>query len=87
MEYFRSVIKGDIDDVATKKAVVATFIREVILYPDKVLITFNFADTYEHYETTKDKIKEIEKLSQNNETDSIFTMSSNILELSPPKKT
>ena len=86
MEYFRSVIKGDIDDVATKKAIVATFIREVILYPDKVIITFNFADTYEHYEITKDKIKEIEKQSQNSETDSIFTMSSNILELSPPGK-
>ena len=43
-EYLNTVIQGDKTDVNVRKAIIKTFVRKVILYKDKVVITYNFSD-------------------------------------------
>ena len=44
-----------------RKLIVNTFIREVILYPDRVVITYNFTDNPEHIKFTKEHVVKTEK--------------------------
>ncbi len=43
-QYLKSVICGDIESLAVRKNIVKAFIREIIVYPDKIIITYNFTD-------------------------------------------
>ena len=36
----------DPPDIKIRKIIVNTFVREVVLYPDKIIITCNFSDTH-----------------------------------------
>lgn len=48
-------------DMKVRKLIVNTFIREVILYPDRVVITYNFTDNPEHIKFTKEHVVKTEK--------------------------
>lgn len=48
---------GDIQEVSVRKSIVNTFIREVIYYPDKIIITLNFTDTYDKPEVTTELVQ------------------------------
>ena len=76
---------GDIQEVSVRKSIVNTFIREVIYYPDKIIITLNFTDTYDKPEVTTELVQNIEKQS---ESEAAFQIphSSNILASFPPEK-
>ena len=63
-DFLNSVICGDIENMEIRKAIVKVFIREVILYNDKIVITYNFCDTFSKYQITKTDIKAIEKQSE-----------------------
>ena len=54
---------SDADDIKTRKLIVNTFIREVIYYEDKVIITYNFSDTINTDKPTKEHLEEIERQS------------------------
>ena len=43
-DYLSKVISGDIENQVIRKDIIKTFIREIILYNDKLIITFNFTD-------------------------------------------
>ena len=44
-----------------RKLIVNAFIREVILYDDEIVITYNFADSPEHLKLTKEHVTKTEK--------------------------
>ncbi len=48
-KYLRMAVYGDIKDIVIRKNIVNTYIREVIYYPDKIIVTLNFTDTYEKH--------------------------------------
>ena len=60
-DYLKGVICGDIDDIGTRKKIVNQFIREIVVYEDKVVITYNFTDQNPITYKLQDDIKEIEK--------------------------
>lgn len=62
--FLNSVICGDIENMEIRKAIVKVFIREVILYNDKIVITYNFCDTFNKHKITQTDIKAIEKQSE-----------------------
>jgi len=68
-----------------RKHIVNTFIREVIYYPDKIIITLNFTDNYNKPELTSEHIENIEKQSES-ETAFPFLQSSNKFTSFPPEK-
>ena len=49
------------DDIKVRKLLVNAFIREVILYDDEIVITYNFTDSPEHLKLTKEHIVKTEK--------------------------
>ncbi|HIX09739.1 MAG TPA: recombinase family protein [Firmicutes bacterium] len=60
-DFLNSVICGDIENMEIRKAIVKVFIREIILYNDKIVITYNFCDTFSKHTITQTDIKAIEK--------------------------
>lgn len=50
-----------LEKIKFNKLIVNTFIREVILYPDRVVITYNFTDNPEHIKFTKEHVVKTEK--------------------------
>lgn len=42
MDYFKKVICGDINNYEIKKQIVKTFIREIFVYNDLIVILYNF---------------------------------------------
>ncbi|MGM9645930.1 MAG: hypothetical protein ACI3XS_04515, partial [Eubacteriales bacterium] len=49
------------DDIKVRKLIVNTFIREVILYDDEIVITYNFTDNPERLKITKEQVLQAEK--------------------------
>ena len=49
------------DDIKVRKLLVNVFVREVILYDDEIVITYNFTDSPEHLKLTKEHIKKKKK--------------------------
>lgn len=80
----RSFAIGDLSDIDARKALIHTFVREIVLYSDKIMITYNFSDRYDVCEITKDRIEEIEK--QSVKTAFSFTVSSYKQNASAPSK-
>ena len=44
MDYFKKIICGDIDNIEVRKYIIKTFIREIILYNDTIVIFYNFTN-------------------------------------------
>ena len=80
----RSFAIGDLSDIDARKALIHTFVREIVLYNDKIMITYNFSDRFDVCEITKDRIEEIEK--QSVKTAFSFTVSSYKQNASAPSK-
>lgn len=62
-KYLRGVICGDINDIGIRKLLVRTFIREVLLDNDSVIITYHFSDTYTKYKITAESANQVKKQS------------------------
>ena len=60
-DYFKGVICGDIDDIGTRKKIVNQFIREIVVYEDKVVIAYIFTDQNPITYKLRDDINEIER--------------------------
>ena len=61
MDFFRKAVCGDIKSNEVRKVIVRNLIREIVLYEDKVVITFNFIDTPITTKQPPDNINEIEE--------------------------
>ena len=82
--FLNSVICGDIENMEIRKAIVKVFIREIILYNDKIVITYNFCDTFSKHQITKTDIKAIEKQSETAAFS--YSLGSNKLSSPAPRK-
>ncbi len=60
-EYLVKMTSGDFEDIATRKLLVKTFIREVILYDDRIIITYHFSERYDEHKITPESVKETER--------------------------
>ena len=72
-------------DIKVRKLVVNTFVREVILYDDEIVITYTFTDDVDRPKRTKETTIRTEKqieLAENSA--SSYTMSSSIFSHCPP---
>jgi len=63
-KYLQSKLFIGKDSGEARKAVVNTFIREIILYKDKIIITYNFIDNKEPTIINKEETEKIEKRSK-----------------------
>ena len=63
--YLNAVICGDIESIAVRKSIVKTFIREILVYADKIVITFNFTEQPPIKGKNLDDAEMIEKQAQN----------------------
>lgn len=59
--YLSKFVFDNTDDIKVRKLLVNAFIREVILYDDEIVITYNFTDSPEHLKLTKEHIVKTEK--------------------------
>ncbi|MBR2467158.1 MAG: hypothetical protein IKB38_09560, partial [Clostridia bacterium] len=59
--YLKSMLFDDPSDIKIRKIIVNTFVREVILYPDKIIITYNFSDTPTPHKITPETTNETER--------------------------
>ena len=64
IEFLQSKVFADTDDIKVRKLIVNTFIREILYYLDKIIITYNFTDIIDTVKITPENSKEIEKQSQ-----------------------
>ena len=63
-DYFKKAVCGDIENPDVRRLIVRTFIREIILYNNKVVITYNFTDQHLKKSRLPDDIEEVEKNSK-----------------------
>lgn len=82
VEFLQSKVFADTDNIKVRKLIVNTFIREIIYYPDKIIITYNFTDNVNTVKITPENIIEIEKQSN---SDSSLNLGSCLLSYAPPK--
>lgn len=66
MKFLRSKICANTQDIRVRKMLINTFVRQVILYEDKIIITYNFTDNPDKTDFSVEKIKEIERQSEDN---------------------
>lgn len=86
--YLSKFVFEDTSDIKIRKLLVNTFIREVMLYEDKIVVTYNFIDTSEHIKFTKEHVLNTEKEIERAEKSAFSsTKGSYKFESSAPTKT
>ena len=60
-KFLLSKVFEDPDDIKVRKLLVNTFVREVIWYGDRLVITYNFQEDVVPAKLTKSHIEEVEK--------------------------
>lgn len=63
-EFLKSKVFSNTDDISIRKLIVNTFIKEIILYSDKIIITYRFTNPIEYDKITPESTKAIEKESK-----------------------
>ena len=81
-QFLKSKVFTDTSSIKVRKLIVNTFIREIIYYPDKLIITYNFSDAIDTIKLSPENAKEIERQSK-----SAFSLDigSSICQYSSPK--
>ena len=60
IEYFKKIICGDINNLEVKKQIIKTFIREILVYNDLIVVVYNFTNPRYAEETIPDDINEFD---------------------------
>ena len=63
-QFLKSKVFTDTSSIKVRKLIVNTFIREIIYYPDKLIITYNFSDAIDTINLSPENAKEIERQSK-----------------------
>lgn len=84
--YLRQFVFEDPSDIQVRKLLVNTFVREVLLYDDNIVITYNFTDDPTHPKVTKEQAEREEKQIKQAKRILPPTSSSSIWSCSPPKR-
>lgn len=76
-KFLLTKVFGDPDDIKVRKLLVNTFVREVIWYGDRLVITYNFQEDVAPEKLTKLHIEEVEKeVEEAENASSSFTLGS-----------
>ena len=86
-QYLSRFVFDNTDDVKVRKLLINTFVREVILYEDEIVITYNFTDSPERLKVNKEQTMQEEKQIDQAKSSFSFNSGSTILADSPPNKT
>lgn len=60
----RSKVFDDTENIKVRKLIVNTFIKEILLYEDEIIITYYFSDNQERIEFTPEHFEDVEKQSR-----------------------
>lgn len=60
----RSKVIDNPEDIRARKLIVNTFIKEILLYDDEIIITYYFSDNQERIKFTPEHFEDIEKQSR-----------------------
>lgn len=82
--YLSHFVFDNTDNVKVRKLIINTFVREVILYEDEIVITYNFTDSPERLKVNKEQILQEEKQIKRAKHSFSFNSGSTILADSPP---
>lgn len=86
-KYLLSKVFENPDDIKTRKLLVNTFIREIIWYGDKLVITYNFQEEAIPPRLTKSHTEEVEKqVEEATRSASSFSLGSYIFRQTAPKR-
>ena len=72
--YLSKFVFESTDDIKVRKLIVNTFIREVILYDDEIVITYNFTDNPERLKITKEQVIKTEKEIETADTSAVSSL-------------
>ena len=81
--FLNAVICGDIREISVRKMMVRTFVREIILDNDNLIITCNFTDTTTKYRIPKEEITTVKRQSARKTADNITKCSYKLAALPP----
>ena len=85
-KYLLSKVFEDTDDIKTRKLLVNTFIREIIWYGDRLIITYNFQENVIPEKLNKTHMAEVEKqVEEASQSASSFSLGSYLFQQSAPK--
>ena len=84
--YLRQFVFENPSDVQVRKLLVNTFIREVLLYDDSIVITYNFSDDSTRPKVTKEQAEREERQIEQAKHIVSPALSSSISSCSPPKR-
>ena len=85
-KYLLSKVFEDTDDIKTRKLLVNTFIREIIWYGDRLVITYNFQENIFPEKLNKTHMAEVEKqVEEASQSASSFSLGSYLFQQSAPK--
>lgn len=79
------IICGDIQEISVRKLIVKTFIREIILDNEQLIITYYFTEQYSKHEITPEEVMEIKKQSASKKTSFSFNQGTYKLADFPPQ--
>ena len=82
-EYLHNMLYGDFQDVRIRKLLVNTFIENVVLSQESIIITYRFSDTYTKYKIGESNVFETKRQSVKKTASPIYS-GSNILSPSAP---
>lgn len=84
--FLKKFVFADTKETKIRKLLVNAFVREVILYNDRVVITYNITDNPEHVRHTKENvIKTEEQIEHAAKSAFSFAPSSNIISIGAPR--
>ena len=86
-QYLSHFVFDNTDDIKVRKLLINTFVREVILYEDEIVITYNFTDSPERLKVNKEQIMREEQQIERAKSSFSFNSGSTNLACSPPVKT
>lgn len=64
ISFLNRAICGDVQDIGVRKALVKYLIRDIILYNDKIIINYYFAEPTKRHSNSIESVKETEKQSK-----------------------
>ena len=86
-EYLYEFVNVDTTDLNVRKLIINTFVRDVILYNDNIVITYNFKDLAGVPQVTKEYVKDIEQQIESADPSAVsFIKSSHISLARTPQK-
>lgn len=60
-DFLKSKVFENPSDIKIRKMLINTFVREVILYPDKIAITYNFTEPHTPNKITPESVSDTER--------------------------